>query len=307
MKNENYEFIQRIPSHYVGEDCVQVMNPHGLNSGITVLNGNEITYHYKPNSHFFINKYVNDNRKEQFPYSKISSHKRRIGLKKYEFVNQLLDFNKVYIQISNGIIKENYSIKHGNEALVATKYIIPTQEEDKFMSRNEILELFKNANGGSFTLDGGHWAKIPLTSEEDILEYYKNQILEAKKDIVDGEYKDTYSYRDFNNFFEKSINKLTIADVPNIRILDNSILICTQNNEITSVKVIEIIFMGPDNYKVKSYNYPITYYTLEHMLKLEQTNSKEIREPKIPKHLNKSISKDEIEEQKQLVLERKNK
>ena len=67
MKQEKYEFIQRIPSHYVGDDCVQVMMPHYSNSGITILNSDGMIYHYKPNSNLYINKYISDERKNNFP------------------------------------------------------------------------------------------------------------------------------------------------------------------------------------------------------------------------------------------------
>ena len=52
MKEKNYEYVQRIQKHYVGDDCVQIMVPY-CTDGITILNSDEITYHYYPNSTFF--------------------------------------------------------------------------------------------------------------------------------------------------------------------------------------------------------------------------------------------------------------
>ena len=82
MKQEKYEFIQRISNHYVGDDCVQVMVPHYANDGITILNSDGITYHHKPNSNLYINKYISDERKNGFPYSEIPTHHDRRMFKK---------------------------------------------------------------------------------------------------------------------------------------------------------------------------------------------------------------------------------
>ena len=77
------------------------------------------------------------------------------------------------------------------------------------------------------------------------------------------------------------------------------------NGEIKSVKAIVIKFISADRYKIETYDFPITIYSLEHMKKLEQTNSRKTSEPKFPRLLNRTIDKDEIKKAKRLVLERK--
>ena len=59
MQNEKYEYVQRIPRHYVGDTCIQTMIPH-LKDSITILDSNGMQYHYKPNSELFINNYTYD-------------------------------------------------------------------------------------------------------------------------------------------------------------------------------------------------------------------------------------------------------
>lgn len=301
MKNETYEFVQRIEKHYVGEDCVQIMMPHNLNSGITLLNSEEIIYHYKPNSQLFINKYPNDARKTQFPYAEIPIHKSRVGLKTIEYVNQLLDFNRVYIEISNGVIKENYAVKDGNEAIVATKFIIPN-EKIQHMNRDEVLNLLETANGGMFNFDGGQWLDYKLPTEEEILKWYKKRITKKRK-----EEEDTYCVsKELSEYVYKSFDKLTIDDVPNdITIYEDAILVTNEEKEIKSIKSVIVKFMSTNNYIVEIYDFPITIYSLEHMKKLEQTNNKKTSEPKFPRHLNKEIKREEIKKVKKLILERK--
>ncbi len=305
MGKEKLEFVKRIESHYVGNDCLQIMTPYQLKNGFTMLNADGMTYHYKPNSNLFINKYTSDERRKQFPYSNIPNHKSRVGLKKLEYANQLLDFNKVYIEIKNGIIIETFAIKDGDEGLVATKLILPNQEV-KYMNRDEIMELFKSGNVGLFSFDGGYYSHgLELVTEERILEWYKEQLIARRKQEQNYYHGDGTS-SEITEFFYKSLNRMTIDDVPSdISLHNDIILISTENGEINSVKAIQVKFMGVDNYKVEIYDFPITVYSLEHMTKLEQTSSRKTSEPKFPKSLNKAIDKQEIKQARQLVLSKK--
>lgn len=305
MKNKKYEFVQRIKSHYVGDECIQIMISHYPNSGITLLNSEGITYHYKPNSNLFINKYISDKRKEQFPYSQIPNHKSRVGLKTLECINQLLDFNRVYIKIADGIIEENYVVKDGTEALLATKYILPNKEELQCMTRDDVLELLKTANGGMFSSDGGYWKEYTIPTEERILEWYKEKIIMIRKH--EEEYYDGFdAAKNLTEYLYRSLDKVTIDDVPSdITVFNDAFLVSIKNNEIESVKAIIVKFMSTNNYKVEIYDFPITIYSLEHMKKLEQTNFRKTSEPKISRLLNKTIDKDEIKKAKRLVLEKK--
>ena len=310
MKKEKYEFVQRIKNHYVGDDCLQIMVPHKLNSGFTMLNADGMTYHYKPNSYLFVNKYTSDERRNQFPYSQIPYHKSRVGFRKLEYVNQLLDFNKVYIEIKDGMIIETFAVKDDNEGLVATKLIVPNQESTKYMNRSEVIELLKSGNVGLFTFDGGCYNKgLNLISEESILEWYKQQLIEKRKKEENYYNDNVVSSLDLSYVFLKNIENLTINEVISDILLydDYIIVISSENNEIKRVKAIQIRFMSTDNYKIISYDFPITVYSLEDMTKLEQTNSRETSEPKFPKGLNKAIDKNDIKQSKQLVLSRKKK
>ncbi len=301
MKNIKYEYIQRISSHYVGSDCIQIMLPH-LNGGITVFNSDEMTYHYKPNSCLFVNKYASDERREQFPYSHIPTHKSRFRGKKIEYINQLFDFNRVYIEIADGIIKEDYAIKDGDEALLATKYIQPNQEPTRFMNREEVEELMNSANGGVYSPDGGFLRDISLPSNEKVLDWYKEQLIKRRKNEQSyyfGNGTDKY----LTEYFYKSVDKVTIDDVPEgITLFDDVILVSVEENEIKSIKAITVKFMGADRYMVEFYDFPITIYSLEHMKQLEQTNSRKTPEPRFPRFLNSKINSEDIKKEKKHVL-----
>ena len=248
MENKKYEFVQRIKSHYVGDECIQIMIPHQLNSGVTLLNSEGITYHYKPNSNLFVNKYTSDKRKDQFPYSQIPNHKSRIGLKTLEYVNQLLDFNRVYIKIADGIIEENYVVKDGTEALLATKYILPNKEEPQYMTRDNVLELLKKTNGDILSSNGEYKEEYTIPTEERLLEWYKEEIVKRRKS-EQGYYQGNNTDKQVSEFFFRSVKKMTIDDVPSdIIVFNDAFLVSIKNNEIESVKAIIVKFISTDNY-----------------------------------------------------------
>lgn len=301
---KKYESVQRYENHYVDKDCLQTMIPHHLKQITTILNANGMIYHYKPNSPLFINEYTQDKRREAFPYSEIPNHKDRIGLIKYEYVNQLIDFNKVYIEITNGIINEFYAIKDGDQALLATKYIIPNEEKPIYVNRDELVKYLEAAKDFTFDNEGGK-CDLKVLTEERILQWYKERIAKLRENELCA--TSVGLNNELTEYINKSIEKLTIADVmTDITLLEDIILVNVEASEIKSVKSIKVKFMGPDKYKIESYDYPITIYTLEHMKRLEQTNLVKTREPKFPKRLNKNISSDEIEKSRQLIIKRKN-
>ncbi len=299
MKKIKYEYTQRIPSHYVGSDCIQIMVPQ-INGGITVLNSDEIIYHYRKDSTSFINKYVQDERREQFPYSNIPTHKSRFKGKTIEYINQLFDFNRVYIEIVDGLIKENYAIKDGNEALLATKFILPNKEQTRYMNRSELEKLLNSSNGGVYHQNGGYFPDLTLPSNENILNWYKDLII---KRFENEQRYGNYTNKTLTEYFYKGLDKLTIDDIPaNIFRLNNIILVFVQGNEISSIKLINIKFINKDSFIVEFYDYPITIYNLDYMKHLEQTSSKRTPEPKIPKLLNPKINSENIKKEKKYIL-----
>ena len=112
------KLVQRIKSHYVGEDCIQVMVPYM--SSCVIFNQNDIQYlDHKDNS--FINNYIEDERRKQFPYHNITQHHRN---KKINLANQIYEFDKPYLEIRLGGVFESYAVKDNNEALLLTKQLI---------------------------------------------------------------------------------------------------------------------------------------------------------------------------------------
>lgn len=315
MKGRRLELVQRVKNYYVGDDCIQIMIPH-LGDTISILNSDGITYHSKPNSNYYINKYLQDERKNEFPYSQIPIHYDRIRGKKVEFINQLYDFNKVYIVIADNIIKEHFAIKDNDEALLVTKHILPSQGKSQILNRKQLEDLIKSANDGIFGLDGGIFkasdnkvVNFSLPSDEYILNWYKQKLIKMKENqMLYG--ADPYASEELKNFFYKSIEKLTIEDIPtNIILFEDMIFISVEENneckEIKGIKGINATYNGPDKFLLEIYDFPITIYSLEHLKQLEQTSSIKTVEPRFSRFLNKNINQEEVKKAKQLILSKK--
>ena len=139
MKKTN-EIVQRIQSHYVGDDCIQIMFPY--QDTLTILNQDGMLYHHKPGSSVYVNKYLEDERRKQFPYSNIPTHFSRVKFKKVAYTNQLLDFEKPYIRIGDGYFSESFVIKDNNQALLISSIMEPDNHVEH-MTYDELLKYLK--------------------------------------------------------------------------------------------------------------------------------------------------------------------
>ena len=136
MKKTN-EIVQRIQSHYVGDDCIQIMFPY--QDTLTILNPDGMLYHHKQGSNVYVNKYLEDERRKQFPYSNIPTHFSKVMFKTIAYTNQLLDFEKPYIRIGDGYYSESFVIKDNNQALLISSIMKPDNHVEH-MTYDELLK-----------------------------------------------------------------------------------------------------------------------------------------------------------------------
>ena len=224
MKKIN-EFVQKIKSHYVGNDCVQVMIPY--QNALTIVSPDGMLYHHTPESRIYINKYLEDERRKQFPYSNIPTHYSRILFKKFAYTNQILDFDKPYIRIGNGFWLESYAVKDNNQALLVSSIKQPT-EYIKHMTYDELLKFIGNSNNNNkeeiyyVSLSGG----IPINnqevipSKEEIHKYIKESLSKNvqafKREIEDPESSVGRYLRDnpwFIEYAEKSFKNIDYSAI----------------------------------------------------------------------------------------------
>lgn len=305
------EVVQRIESHSVGDDCIQVMVPY--KSEITILNKDGIIYSHKEGSHIFINNYVDDERKKQFPYSNIPIHYEKVGFfEKMIFANQLFDFEKPYISIVDNHIIESFAVKDKNEALLINK-IIAGDRKTKYITRQELEELFKeNQNKLVLYLEDesisvGQYH--PLASEEQIYKYVKNEITENVEEFrkyVDTNRSSTVGWYLcehplFLDFVEQGIKSFDLKNMElDIRLKGGRAIIVNSSENDMTMQYVRASFVSINNYKINIIDLPVNKYTLEQLKNLSPIIIK-TKEPRISLKLNPGVSKQELQEAKQMV------
>ena len=302
MKKDN-EMVQRIKKCYVAPDCLQVMF-YKEGEAITILDKEGIVYHQKDGSNFFVNKAKEKRGNNCFPYSNIPYYKTRKG----EYINQVIDFDRIYLQIGNGYIIETYAVKDGEEALVVNKLLTPTNKRIDVCNRDKVLELYQKNKDNIYVLDGSKRV-IPsyFLDEGKMLEDYKDYIRTIRnlEEIVLSSRLDTeYEYSVYSEKFGiiKHTGSLMdyMKDVYN-KAINSNIFITEGKNDIDSITGINLKCFGKDIYQLEMYDYPLTKYTKEHIKQLEVTNLAKTKEPKINPKLNPNIDKEEIEKSKKWV------
>lgn len=319
MAKKVSEIVQRVNSWYVGDDCVQMMIPY--KSAITILNKDGIVYYHKEGSEIFVNNYVNDERRKQFPYNNIPTHYSKFLIGgKFHYTNQLLEFEQPYIRVNDGHIIESYVIKDNNEALAVNK-IMPIVKETSFKTREELEKMFEQPSKENehlyYLYVNGTMPRnndFGLSSEEEIFDYIKGQL---KKNVADfreyvsnnpttmvGNYLRENAF--FLDFVEHNINQFDLKDYKlNLQLNNgNTILLVRTNGIDISIQGVDVYFITCDQYRVDTYDIPVTKYTLEQLKYLTPKLAK-TKEPKIPLKLNPGVSKEDIKMGKQLILQRK--
>ena len=318
MRKDVEETVHRMSSRCVGDDCVQLMIPY--KQSITILDRNGIVYHHKKGCSDIINKYITDERRKQFPYHSIPTHYERFIGGKYQYANQLFDFEQPYIiLVDNGLV-ESYVVKDNDEALLLNKFL-PMVKHTTFKTREEIEKMIDqpfNENEQLYYLypDGTMPKKnnFSIPSEKKILEHIRNSLLENVDEIkkyMKEEPDNTFTYyfkeNDFlKSFIDKSIEKIDLNDYElNLQLLKGkTLLLAKTNGTDINIEGLDIYFISPNHYKVDSYDMPITKYTLEQIKYLTPKITK-LKEPKISPRLNPGITKDDIRREKQLILKKK--
>lgn len=308
MKQLPAEYAQRIESHYVGEDCIQIMLPHSQGT-LTLLSDMGISYHsYNNNSDTYINKYLADERRRQFPYSDIPIHTQYSQGQKYDTVNQLIEFNKPYLLISNCLI-EKYAVKDGDDAIFISKALTPTDYKLSYLTNKEVQNLYHQPNTLIFYYDGKRNEDGFFPTEDEIVRYFIKQNeytltrLEEKIKYNGGA---THLDKLLKESLQANIRNYTINSVePNLLLDEDIVFVEYDENGIKGVKTLKVTFLKPDLYKVETTIYPLAQYTLASAKNLEQTSSQPTKEPTFSRLLNPVINRTAVEKGKKLILQRK--
>ena len=293
---DNIKFAKKIPAHYVGEDCLQEMI--GYRGSLLMLSPDEIIYQ-DTHAEEKINKYLEDERRHQFPYSNIPTHYQRVPFKKFLFTNQLLNFNTPYLQFSSQGIYTQYAVKDGDNGIVVLERIMSSdQPQEKLLTKEEIDSYFDFEDDKAFIYKGYVVGKLMLPDTATILNHYKNYA----SDIIRNEY---VTNSETEMVIDSLISNLSVSSIPsNFTFLssDEIILMMRGSGNEMQLQLVDVKYMNEDCYKLITRNIPINLYTLEQIRNFRLFNA---REPKFSLKLNPEIDKKELEKAQQLVLQRK--
>lgn len=308
MKRKVINVVKRIPSCYVSSDCVQDMISY--KGAITMFGPDGIMYHDDGNSTIMTNKYIEDERRTQFPYSNIPVHYERVGLQKRTYTNQIFDFEKPYIAVLENCIVERYVIKDKEQALLK-KNILLGSKYIKYMTYDEVLKYIEKSNPDEKI----YYINTDMVSdncdelfprEERIYEYIKDKFTKNVQDF--REYQSMHSdvvacYLKENPWFldyiEQCAKNLNYSLIDfNLGIGNKNLIVRVNNGEI-SIQSIEVAFVKKDEYKVLICDIPVNRYTLEQIKYVSKVIT--LKEPKISLRLNPNVTKEDIEEARQMV------
>lgn len=298
-----YTSVSRIPSHYTGDNCAQVMM--GYKKYMTMFNKDGVQYHYAPSGPINVNKYLSDNRRFEFPYYDIPVHVENRLNGKYIFTNQLLEYEEAYVTISDNSIIECMAILDKDEALLINN-ILPVKKRIINVDREGLDRLFKkDIDTYILRLDGSaanedysfdivteddvvSWAKKSLSSDLDNFRYF----------LGSSRFGNAWIKKNINDIIE-NVNIDTIPEV-SLNVLNGIVIVKLKDGNISLQVVDEVIFLGPNQYKIVIMDLPLMdkKVTLD---TLRMLNIKNIREPKISRRLNPNIDVELIQVNKRLV------
>lgn len=304
------EIIYRVPEHYVEDDCIQL--GIGFQNSMTIVSGDGIEAHFSSDPSIRVHKYLQDERRMQFPYYNIPMHYKKRKNTKFTYVNQLLDFSRPYVIIKEGIAYELYAVKDRKEAFVVHKGFQPTQET-KHMTYQELCAFLKSFQNTPYTR--AHYVyingKMPSAISE-IIPREREIYNDIKKILNAAEYNlscecNLNGYPLLKKYLDASIEHLDLSLVPDLNVLvtkaSGLLVIETCNGEITKITGIDTTFVRENDFSVNIYDIPISKPVLEQIR--SHSKIKDFSEPKIPLNINPHITREDICIAKRMVKEKK--
>ena len=306
------EMVAKMHSHYVADDYIQIMLAY--HNYLLLFGNNDLMYFRNfIESHPSIsegsrNVYLDDERKNNFPYSQIPEHIERVLLfRKLNFVNQILDFEKPYIRINDGFITKITAFKDGDEAIVHTKILNGKlcDEKTKTITREELETYLKT--GSLEQLDENEYED---TSIFDMNGKLYNPRLELEQKWIDEEKERLSRIIDESDRYKESTkNELqraisTLDDISPFVLTPKIMIKFKQNGEV-KIDAFVVKYLERGKYKIALADLPVTMESLSMIKsKAELPVIKTMKEPKISLSLNPNVTKEQLQEERAKILVR---
>ena len=306
------EIVQKMHSHYVADDYIQIML--GYHDYLLLFGNNDLMYFknfiesYPSYSEGSRNVYLEDERKNNFPYSQIPEHIERISLfKKLNFVNQILDYEKPYIIINDGFIKKMTAFKDGDEAIVHTKILNGKlyDKKTKTTTRDEIETYLKT--GSLEQLDENEYEDTCIFDMNGML---YNPELELEQKWIDAEKKRLSRIITESDGYKESTKKelqraISILDDISPFVLTQKMMIKFKQNGEIKIDAFNIKYLERGKYEIALVDLPVTLESLSMIKsKAELPVIKTLKEPRVSLSLNPNVTKKQLQEESNKILVR---
>lgn len=222
MKND--EIIKRLKKCYVGEDCCQTMFPFGDKA--TIISPDGIVFYLDDED--IVNSYSFDERRKQFPYNNIPIHYREY-IPYFDtnmgYANELVEYNKPYIEITGGCVSLTVALKDNDTALVISKLLYPNNnlciaDERVVMTDREIIELIRSKDNEEiyYIYENGDMAEdIPFKSKKNET-FFVVRIKDNNTTIEGYRFSHIYDNNYYVDKYNIPINKYNLEDISNYKI-----------------------------------------------------------------------------------------
>lgn len=305
------EMVEKMHSHYVADNYIQIMLAY---RNYLILFGNSDLMYFKN----FIesnpsiregsrNVYLEDERRNNFPYSQIPEHIERVLFRKLNFVNQILDFEKPYIRINDGFITKITAFKDGDEAVVHTKILNGKlcDRRTKTITREELETYLKT--GSLEQLDENEYEDTGIFDMNGLL---YNPKVELEQKWIDEEKKRLSRIIDESDRYKESTkNELqraisTLDDISPFVMTQKIMIKFKQNGEI-KIDAFVVKYLERGKYEIALADLPVTMESLSMIKsKAELPVIKTMKEPKISLSLNPNVTKEQLQEERAKILVR---
>lgn len=297
-----YEMAAKMHNHYVNENYIQIML--GYQDYLLFFGNNNLMYN--SNIDLATNAYLNDKRKKYFPYSQIPEHIEKVSLfKKMIFVNQIIDFEKPYIRINDGLITKVTAFKDGSDAIVHTKVLNGkiSNKKTKTISREELETYLKT--GSLVQLDESEYENTCIFDMKGIL---CDPRLELEQKWIDEEKERLSRIIDENDCYKERTKKelqraiSTLDDISSFTLEQKLMIKFKQNGEV-KIDAFVAKYLERGKYEIVLKDLPVTMESLSMIKsKAELPVIKTMKEPNIRLSLNPNVTKEQLKREKEKIL-----
>ena len=292
--------------NFVHDDCVQISL--GFKKYLMIFGDGDLRYFKNflypvDNIQKDKNLYLEDSRRDSFPYSTIPERVEKVSLfKKRLFVNQIFDFNKPYVLVRDGFLLKSVAYKDDEKAYIYGDSLIEKESNQRelFINREQLEEYFKKGILSNY--DSNNYVRKYIFNadgcilDENIKPEYL--LLEKMKRRLRKEVKDNADFDDIIYFnLLKAIEDM--QDMVSCIIVDECCMIKFKDNGDIVIDKFSIKYYKKDKYIIRVSNIPVKVDTLEMISsKVQLSKIRMLTEPKVSLRLNPNIKKEQLDMEK---------